>query len=403
MKQKIIILGQDYSAVFCMANSLIDYDVYIIKRVNKENLLKKAFNRLLIGKDIDKIPKSVKSIKYIYKSTTEKEIIELINQEFQEIDAEKVIIIPTSDYMESVLENNKELLDEKFIFPKTTKNGFDIIKLMNKATQKEFANKSGIDTITEYSISEDIETSNLPKNIEYPVFVKPKLSIKGEKSIMKKCDDEQELKNHLSFVKNKYNCPVLIEKFVKIEKEYAILGCSYEDDIIIPGIIEKIAIAKGKSNGVTLKGKTMSLEKFRDLESKIKKFIKSLEFNGLFDIELYEQDGIIYFNELNLRFGAEGYGITGAGVNLPKLYAKKVFEGSYGIIPAIKEKVFLSDKANLDSFRNRIITWNEYKDNSKNIDFSFIKTQNKIAWLSFSRLELMEKIIRFLKKSDKNE
>ena len=65
--------------------------------------------------------------------------------------------------------------------------------------------------------------------------------------------------------------------------------------------------------------------------------------------------------------------------------------------------MFLSDKANLDSFRNRIITWNEYKDNSKNIDFSFIKTQNKIAWLSFSRLELMEKIIRFLKKSDKNE
>ena len=54
----------------------------------------------------------------------------------------------------------------------------------------------------------------------------------------------------------------------------------------------------------------------------LKVFVKSLHFCGLFDIDFYERDGVFYFNELNLRFGASGYAVTHSGINLPDAFMK---------------------------------------------------------------------------------
>lgn len=299
--------------------------------------------------------------------------------------------------MASLIDKNKEELDERFIVPTIKGKNNEIIQLMDKGTQKQIAQKCGLNIITEYDIKKEKKEYIIPPNIEFPIFIKPKISFLGEKSIMRKCNNIQELKKALKEIGNNYNCPILIEKFVNIEKEYAILGCSYKNEITIPGIIEKIDVAKGKNKGVTLKGKTVPAEKYINIIEKIEKFIKSLKFDGLFDIELYEENGKMYFNELNLRFGAEGYGITGSGVNLPRIYVKKVTNSNTKCNKKLKERIFLSDKANLESYESNAISWKEYVSNQKNIDFSFIKTENKKLRFSFKRLELYAKIKKILK------
>lgn len=398
MSNQIVILGQDYSAIFCMVNSLKNYEILVVKRIKKENKIKELVKKIILGKDIETIPENVRKIKYVDTKVKDKDIINLILEEYKEYHSGKIILIPTSDYMASVIDSNKELFDERFSFPTINGKNDEMIQLMNKATQKETAEKCGLNIIPEYNVTKKNNSFLIPNEIDYPVFIKPKVSYLGEKSIMRKCNNKLELKEALIEIDMKYNCPILIEKFVEIEKEYAILGCSYNKEIIVPGIIEKTAVAKGKSNGVTLKGKTMSLNNFENLEEKVTDFISELNFSGLFDIELYESNGKIYFNELNLRFGAEGYGITGSGVNLPEIYVEKICNKKITKINKLKEKAFLSDKANLDSFESGFISWKEYLHNSKDIDFSFIKSTSKKIEFSFKRLELYAKIKKILKK-----
>ena len=52
------------------------------------------------------------------------------------------------------------------------------------------------------------------------------------------------------------------------------------------------------------------------------KFVASLNYEGLYDVDLIETaDGKMYFVELNMRFGASGYAVTQSGVNLPGMFA----------------------------------------------------------------------------------
>lgn len=396
MKNQIVIIGQDYSAMLCMANSLKDYDVTIYKRVNKENKIKKIFKRVFLGKDIESLPSNVKEMKKFDVKLNSDEFAELIINKFKNYDS-KILIIPTSDFTASLIDECKEKYDDKFVFPNINKKNNEIIELMDKSKQKEVAKKCGLNVIPEYNIEQKNGEYIIPEEIEFPVFIKPQISYMGNKTIMKKCDNIVELKETLNLIKEDFNCPLLIEKYVQIEKEYAILGCSFNKEIVIPGVIEKIATAKGKVNGVTLKGKTRPDDSYKELIAKIKYFINELKFDGLFDIELYEENGILYFNELNLRFGAEGYGITGSGVNLPEIYAKKVFNDKIIEVPKIKERKFLSNKANLDSYKNCNITWKEYKKNSRDVDFEFIKSQNLKIRFSFFRMELLDRFKKLFK------
>ena len=54
-KNKIVILGHDYSALLCMANSLgnPDNELIILKRIKKESKIKRIIKRIILGKPIE--------------------------------------------------------------------------------------------------------------------------------------------------------------------------------------------------------------------------------------------------------------------------------------------------------------------------------------------------------------
>ena len=403
MKNKIVILGHDYSALLCMANSLgsLDDELIILKRVKKESKLKRIIKRIIIGKPIELTNKYVKKMLYIEKTNDEHDrqtIINLLLKEFSNNNETKPILVPTSDYMASTIDINLDILNKIFICPNIKNQQGEIVKYMDKELQKEIAIKNGLNTAKQYNIAYKDEKYIIPKEIEYPVFVKPKVSYLGNKLMIKKCNNQEELTEWLN--KLGKNAPIIIEENINIENEYALLGYSYKGKIAMPGLI-KVKKSGSFSNckGVTIIGEVQPFNKESDLYKKIEKFISSIDLNGMFDIDLYEANNKFYFNELNLRFGASGYAITKSGINLPTIYINEINNKHNNYQELKKITVFTSDKTNLDNYEFGNNDWKDYLKAYDNTDFRFIVSKdNKKTNFSFKRLEIYTKVKKTMSK-----
>jgi len=132
----------------------------------------------------------------------------------------------------------------------------------------------------------------------------------------------------------------------------------------------------GGHHGVTLKGKILNSCNVAFM-NQLKKFIQGLHLCGLFDIDAYESNGILYFNELNLRFGASGYAITNSGINLPSCLIKHLTgEKQTTEKNTVNEAVFVNEKVAYDDFYNGFISLSNYKQYIEEGYFGFIKSDD---------------------------
>lgn len=193
---------------------------------------------------------------------------------------------------------------------------------------------------------------------------------------MRKCNNERELRNVLDNVATVRDCPMLLEQYCEITKEYAFLGFSDGKEVVIPAMIQMLVSGCGGHHGVTLKGKIFNPSDFVFI-NQLKQFMQSLHFSGLFDIDAYESNGKLYFNELNLRFGASGYAITNSGINLPNCLIKHLTrEKQAAEIKKVNEAVFVNEKVAYDDFYNGFISLSKYKKYIEDGDFGFIKSDD---------------------------
>ena len=215
---------------------------------------------------------------------------------------------------------------------------------------------------------------HIPQGITYPCFTKPNESYKRPlKHLMKKCCNEQELISHLNEISKVSHDTILIEQYIKIEKEYGILGVSIEEKVVIPAIILKTS----NYHGVTATGVISPIDSKKDLREKLCQFIEKLNLTGLFDIDMYESNGILYFNELNLRFGAGGFAVVKAAINLPQLFIEH-FRGidiKTNIAPVFAKQTFASDKVCFEKFKAFHWSLSEYKKNINSVDFTFLNQE----------------------------
>ncbi len=197
---------------------------------------------------------------------------------------------------------------------------------------------------------------------------------------MKKCESFEELKEHLdALAAEDKKGDVIIEEFIDIEKEYDIPGLANGSDVLIPAIIEKGIIHRG----VTGSGTIMSFaDKFPEIQKKLEEMIGTMGFTGLVDVELFEQNGKIYFNELNMRFGASGYALTGSGVNLPiRLLSILTKPGSRKLKKDldVPTKTFSSEKVIFQEFWDDSVSWKEFKKTNSEADFCFLENKEDPA------------------------
>lgn len=376
MKQKVVVIGHGYTSRLGIIRSLgvIGCDITVVAMVFQGRFGR--FIRFNGGKPIDCHSKYVSRLLYCY-AQGEEELVNLLLEKCTD-KKQKVIIIPDSDFSAAAIDKNQERLKEHFLFPHIHYTPGAVEQWMHKTAQKKLAAEIGLNVTQDTTISVKDGHYSLPKGINYPCFTKPLATISGGKQFLKRCDNETELRKVLDKASLQfYNTEVLVEDFKVIGTEYAVVGFSDGDNVVIPGVIEFIVNSKSHF-GIAREGKIMPVSGFESILEQFKEFVHRVGFCGLFDIDFYESDGRMYFGEMNLRFGGSGYAYTAMGANLPAMLVESLQGKDYSHLLHYIDRTatYANERMCIDDWGFYYITEQEMRSIINSADIRFVYDEN---------------------------
>lgn len=219
-------------------------------------------------------------------------------------------VFASSDSIASMMDRNYDMLKNRYSFFNCGEQGL-LTKYMDKELQSELAKTAGFKVPVSNTITVD---DRIPDALEYPCILKPLESINGGKKIIL-CYNEHELLKALeSFDRN---IEVLCQEYIDKDYEIVLSGVRVNGKIIIPGYVHKL---RDRLGGTTYS----TIHPISELPEYViqtsKRLVESMNYDGLFGIELLLKDDNYYFVEINLRNDATTYALTIAGCNLPEIY-----------------------------------------------------------------------------------
>lgn len=288
----------------------------------------------------------------------------------------KMLLIPADDLVANIADEFMKKLSPYYIMPNVSDMPGEIGRLMSKEVQKEMAEAAGLPVVNSCVIRTHNHEFEIPETVTYPCFIKPNISKNSSKSRMRRCDSREELEQTLTEFCRKKDIEMLVEDFMEIDREYSILGLSTKQGAISPGYFVAEVGGHDAHRGVALVGRILPTAQEQQLIDEINAFVGSLNFDGLFDVDLIRTpDGKLYFTELNLRYGASGYAFTLCGANLPGMFADYMLKGKpidWNCRIDEPGKCFISEKIMLDEYMNGYLSKEEMKSRMKNTDIHFI-------------------------------
>lgn len=393
-KQKVVIIGHSFTSRLGLVWALSDLDCEIIIMAMVGPNPKGE--GLEIFKDIDFYSKYVSEVIYFGKS--EDELLIALNRISARGEG-KVILIPDSDFSSCVIDDHREELKDRFIFPYIKGEG--TVKDWNdKSRQKSLAESVGLKTAHSVSIDIKNQKFTLPDDIHYPCFPKALSTILGGKRGLERCDNEEQLRSALKSMARYYDLQVLLEDYMEIENEYAVLGFSDGEHVTIPGMIEILSSSIYRP-GIAKFGRVTGIEGYEDTVEKFKMFVKQLGFVGIFDIDFYRSRGELYFSEINLRFGGSGYAVTKMGANLPAMYVKYLMGHDIsGMETEIHcNKTYANERLCMDDWYRAFDSTKQYFKYMRDADIHFLDNpDDKAPGRAYKRRFIKNYVKRTLKK-----
>lgn len=390
MKPKVVIIGYGFATRLGLIRSLSQISDHIsVVMIESDK-----------SKPVDCYSKYVHA--YYRSGNNEEKLMEILKGECVD-NNQKVILIPTNDFSASALDRNIGILNDSFLFPHIHFTPGAITEWMDKERQKSAARNVGLNV----ACSNNVEIKNgdyvLPAQINYPCFTKTRACVTtGYKHTLHKCEDEKELRSFLDGVSKRFhNITIMVEDYKEISTEYAVVGFSDGNEVVIPGVIEITMMAKGIYKGIACQGKIMPVSGFEDVVEKFKKLIRSIGFEGLFDIDFYLSNGDYYFGEINMRIGGSGYAATKMGVNLPEMFVKSLLNESIdNAEKGIKASAtFVNERICLDNWNKGYISTKRFRQILKTADISFLKDKEDVLPEKvFKRRMVVMSVKRYLKK-----
>lgn len=394
MKQKVVIIGHSYSSRLSIIRSVaqIGCEVSVIVMTG----FKRDGKTLNDKKPIDCYSKYVSHVYYCLRKDKE-ELIRILLEHCTD-SKQKVVLFPDSDDTVAAIDNHRDCLAEHFSFPHICNGSGSMAYWMDKIHQKDMARSVGLNVADGTVINIKDGEYVIPDGMVYPCYTKPLATMNGGKGGMHRCNKETELKNALNeYITTRTRTGnVLVEEYKEIDTEYALLGFSDGNEVVIPGMMQLLVISK-KNKGIALQGKVMPVDGFEEVIAKFKQLVLRIGFVGVFDIDFYKSGNLIYFCEMNLRFGGSGYAITRMGVNLPAMMVQYFTGGDMDILNKhiTGEAIYTNERMCLDDWTNGYITLNDYQRYMKTADIRFIddnddpQPQKAYQWAFFLQRLLM--------------
>lgn len=310
--------------------------------------------------------KKSRYIKEFWITDDESEIINILNELSIRYSDTKNIIIPTSDLALKIIDENFNVLSQKFYIPNIDNRKGKIIINMDKKLQQDDAKKVGLNSIFSIKLNLKNKINNsMLKDIPYPCIIKPNSSYSGKKGDIVICDNQEKCKKELINLQQLGYKEVLVQEFIKCDSELDVIGFACNGDAYYCGQLKKIRISPPKKGSASY-GKFMPIDD-KEFYKKLSLYIKNLNFTGIFGADVFETKENIFI-EINFRNGANNYALTYDGVNIIILWIKSIL--NYDLS---KEKVQIT---NSFYFRNDIfervelfkrnITLKEYFKTKKN-------------------------------------
>lgn len=359
MNRKVIVIGHGFTSRLSVIRSVaaIGCKVTVIVMTG----YKRDGKTLDTKKPIDCYSKYVSQVFYCKRNDGEGLVRLLLDKC---VDAnQKPILIPDTDHTAATIDMNQEKLKDYFLFPHINHQAGAVVHWMDKVNQKELARQLGLNVASATVIDIVNGKYEIPDSIKYPCYSKPLSTFVAGKGGMRRCDNANELASALDFVV-KYRTPnakVLVEDYKEIETEYATLGFSDGKNVIIPGVLQIITVSK-QNRGIARQGKVLPVDGFESLIEKFKKLVAAIGFVGIFDIDFYKCNGVLYFCELNLRFGGSGYAFTKMGVNLPAMLVRHLccesIEDMNQVITGIA--TYTNERMLMDDYSQGYLSLKEY-------------------------------------------
>lgn len=321
MRQRVIIIGHSFTTRLGIIRSVaeIGCEVVVVAIGN--------YNTSNPTKPLDCYSKYVDQVLFFNRKYGKEGFVQLLLEKCTDQNP-KPVIIPTSDFTALAIDN--EVIKKHFLVPFINNEKNSIVYWMDKSNQKRMAINAGLNVAGACIVSRNENAFVVPNDVKYPCFTKPLSSIEGGKKCLRKCNSKAELSEVLNIAEKNGIKEILVEDYLDIDEEYAVLGFSDANEVIIPGVIRFVRGCQSHK-GVAMVGEVLPIDGFKELTNKFACFIRSIGFVGLFDIDFFKCQGEFFFGEMNLRIGASGTAISQMGVNLPAMFVKSMLgEGTDG-------------------------------------------------------------------------
>lgn len=347
---KVVVTGRNYCNILTMVRALGEagYDVDVLRVYKKKPAMANILGKMEPEASSKYVDGFYRCIVNNHPERMTTSLIKLGNQE------QKILLMPVDDYTAYLIDKSYNQLKEYFIIPNVADKEGELSRLMDKNEQKLLAVKQGLPMPKSVLVKVENGEVNLPDGIHYPCFIKPNVSMNSTKARMMRCDDRQVLENVLFKYAKQEDFEVLIEEFIDIKEEYSILGIGTKDKAIAPAVFKVLKGGNKERKGVTVVGEAVSSEPFKEILDKCCRYVESIQYTGIFDIDLLEsKEGKIYFIELNFRAGASTHLFTKTGVNLPGMFADDMLKNIEMEDVSASESVgkkFVSEKVLLEEY-----------------------------------------------------
>ena len=374
--QRIIVVGRNYCSNLTMARALGDagYEVEVLRVFQYKPRVMSLAKYIRV----DAYSRHIKAYHTCIARGKSKRIIKkLINIADKD---NKMLLIPVDDLVADVVDVYMEKLKPYYIMSNVNGIPGELSRMMSKEVQKDLAIKAGLPMVNGCVIRTVNGNFEIPSTVTYPCFIKPNISKNAFKTHMQKLESEEELRAWIGKLASKKDIEMLVEDYINIDKEYALLGVSTREKTIAPGYLALEKMGHDARRGVAMLGRVVSCEEDKALIDSIIKFVSSLNFEGLFDVDLVRtKEGKLLFTELNLRFGGSGYAVTKSGVNLPAMFANYMLKGepiNSNCTVTKVGKMFINEKVMLDEYLYDYISLDEMKEMMRNTDIHFVKDEH---------------------------
>ena len=373
-KPRTVVVGRNFCSNLCMAKALgmAGYEVEILRLYQ----VVPSKGHLVPRLTPEAYSTYVKSFDTFVSHREDRAIAERILEMADP--SYKKLLFPADDLSAAIIDEYYDELSQHFVIPNVGNKAGNIMELMSKSRQKELARAAGLPVANGVAIPLIEGAFSIPDSVTYPCFTKPDISKNASKKRMLVCNSREELHNALSRFAKYGNSVMFVEDCLDIAREHSILGVCAGGKAISPAFFSALVGGQNARCGVAVLGQIQDGSEVRELVEACNRFVESLDYTGLFDIDLIEtSSGEIIFAEVNLRFGASGYAFTKAGLNLPGMLADYwtygtpinqdacTPESAYG-------KTFLSEKVLLEEYASGRITLDEYKELFDAADIRFI-------------------------------